>query len=276
MGGVQPFQFDQYDEERQERINRRIRSTRSGAWRPDLPFDRDDGLKITLRHEPGMTPAGFLKVPFRFQAPPLDRFGRPWRFDWNTSQTVVGGEQPREAGKQLDRVSFQAIFLDEEHPWMVWTGTLDVQRILAELRELLERPAPFRLTVTQVALWGHRPLVNMVAAFTSIEPEQRGGEVGTEYAQVEFIEVPRQRLVTKRRMRPSGADRERRHPLKRGESLYDVALKAYKRRSAWGVIARANGIRNVRPDDHEALWRWTKRHNRRTLTIPVLAKAADS
>lgn len=244
-------------------------TTQSGAWRPDLPFERDDGLKVTLRREPGLTPPGFLEVPFRFMAPPIDRFGRPWRFDWTTSQTISAGERPREAGKQLDRVSFQTMFLDEDLYWLVWTGTLDVQRLLNELRLLLERPAPFRLTVSQDALWGPRPLVNMTAAFTSIEAEQRGGEVGTEYASVEFLEIPRQRLTQKNapRGRPSDADQERRMS-PRGRTLYQLAGDAYKKRSTWGKIAAANGIRGVQPDDAAALRRWMDRHNRKTLKIP--------
>lgn len=244
-------------------------STKDGAWRPNLPFNGHDGLKITLRREPGLTPAGFLKVPFRFQAPPLDTFGRPWNFDWATSNTIAAGEQPREAGAQLDRISFQTLFLDEELQWLVWVGTLDVQRMLTELRGILMEPAPFRLTIGQPALWGPRPLVNMTAAFTAITPEQRGGELGTEYASVEFIEVPRQRLQRQARKRPSAADTPRRHTLRKGDTLYRIALKAYKRKSLWTKISKANGMKGVSPDDAGELAKWAKAHGRKTLKVPA-------
>jgi hypothetical protein len=247
-------------------IKRMVAPTNSGGWRPDLPFDGDDGLKITLRREPGVTPPGFLTVPFRFQAPPLDRYGRAWRFDWTSNQTLRAGEQAREGGRQLERPSFQTMFLDEDLQWLVWTGTLDVQRLLAELKALLVKPAPFRLTVSQPALWGPRPLTNIVAAFTSIEPEERGGELGTEYTQVEFVEVKRQRLEQRRRPRES--DHERRHTIKAGESLYDIALKVYHRKSAWSKIKKANGIQGVPPDSSRDLSRWAKAHHRTTLRVP--------
>lgn len=245
--------------------------TASGAWRPDLPFDHDDGLKVTLRRQPGMTPAGLLSVPFRFQVGPVDAFSRPWTFDWQTSNTIAAGEQAREGGPQLDRLSFQTMFLDEDLQWLVWAGTLDVQRLLEELRELLDAPAPFRLTIGQPALWGSKPLVNMIAVFTSITPEQRGGEVGTEYTGVEFLEVTRQRLQqSSSRTRPGAASVPRRHTLKAGDTLYKIALAAYKKSSSWRPIAEANGITGVSPDDAGELAAWAKRHGRSTLRIPVV------
>lgn len=244
--------------------------TASGSWRPDLPFDGDDGLKVTLRREPGMTPADMLTVPFRFQVGPLDSFARPWTFDWQTASSVAAGEQAREGGPQLDRLSFQTMFLDEELQWMVWTGTLDVQRLLEELRALLDAPAPFRLTISQPALWGPRPLVNMIAVFTSITPEQRGGEIGTEYTAVEFMEVKRQRLQqSSSRARPGAASVPRRHTLAAGDTLYKIALAAYKQSSAWRDIATANGITGVSPDDAGELAAWARAHGRASLRIPV-------
>lgn len=242
-------------------------STASGAWRPDDHFNAHDGLKVTLRREPGMTPPDMLLVPFRFQAPPLDRFGRAWTADWPTTQTISGGEQARPGGVQLKRPSFQTLFVDDEHPWLVWRGSYDVQRLVKELRLLAEAMAPFRLTVGQPALWGPEPLLNMVGAFTSIEAEGRGGEVGTEYTNVEIIEVPRQRLEQKR-ARPADSDTERRLHIG-GHSLYGLALEAYKRKSAWRTIRDANGIKGVEPDDADALASWAKRHHRTTLRVPA-------
>lgn len=244
--------------------------TASGAWRPDTPFDGDDGLKVTLRREPGMTPSGMLKVPFRFQAPPLDSLQRPWTFAWDTSSTVSAGEQARESGPQLDRISFQTLLLDEELDWLVWAGSLNVQRMLDELRALMDAPAPFRLTIGQPALWGPRPLVSMIAVLTSLTAEQRGGEIGTEYTSVEFLEVKRQRLQQRSsRARPAASSVPRRFALKKGHTLYGIALKMYGRKSAWHEIAAANGITNVSPDDADELANWARRHNRSSLKIPA-------
>lgn len=241
----------------------------SGAWRPDLPFNGNDGLKVTLRREPGVTPSGYLKVPFRFQVGPTDSYTRRWEYDWTTDRTVVAGERAREGGPLLERVTFATMFLDEELQFMVWTGTLDAQRLLDELRALLTAPAPFRLIVAQPALWGPRPITNIVAAFTSISPEERGGEVGTEYTGVEFLEVPRQRLQQTGRARPSAASQPRRYTLRKGDTLYGVALKVYKRKSGWREIAAANGIRGVSPDDADELAAWAKHHRRTTLRVPA-------
>lgn len=242
--------------------------TASGSWRPDLPFNGRDGVKITMRREPGMTPAGMLTVPFRFQSGPLDTLDRRREFEWTTDRTIAAGEQAREGGAQLRRLTFQTMVLDEELPWMVWTGTLDAQRLVEELYALLEAPAPFRLTISQEALWGPRPLLNMVAALTSVTPQQRGGEIGTEYTNVEFLEVQRLRLQ-RGRARPGASSVPRRHKLVKGDTLYRIALKVYKKKSAWRLIATTNGIAGVSPDDAAELARWAKVHSRTTLRIPA-------
>lgn len=243
-------------------------TTANGLWRPNAPFiPGRDGLRIRLSAERGVTPKGYLRVPFRFQAPPIDSFGRPWEFGYETYTTIKLGERPRAGGKQLHRISLQTMFLDEALRFMIWRGTLDVQRLLLELRSILERPAPFRLVIGQPALWGPRPLVNTVAVFTRIEPEQRGGEVGTEYTSVEFMEWPGEQLERKRR---PGAhhDQERRHTLRKGDTLHKLAKHYFHRASAWKLIARANGITHVSPDSAAELAKWAKQHHRKTLKIP--------
>lgn len=256
-------------------------TTQSGGWRPDFPFNGRDGVKITLSREPGITPKGFLEVPFRFQAPPDSTLPRSWQYNWTTASTIGQGEQATDGGKQLDRLSFSTMFLDGPHSFMVWEGTLDVQRLLAELHALLEEPAPFRLTIGQTALWGPRPLVNTIAAFTSIEPEQRGGYIGTEYTQVEFIQVRRQRLTETARERPSEVEQERRYQLKNDDTLYSIAELCYMKRSAYHTITKANGIAetgagSVAPDSSEALQKWAADHNRKTLRVPGMQVQATS
>jgi hypothetical protein len=256
-------------------------TTESGAWRPDLPFNARDGIKITLRREPGITPKGFLEVPFRFQVGPTETIPRTWTYNWQTTPTIAAGEQATDGGKQLDRLSFSTMFLDLPEDFMVWTGSLDVQRMLTELRLLLEEPAPFRLTLGQTALWGPRPLVNTIAAFTSINPEQRGGYLGTEYTNVEFIQIGRERLSESARQRPSEAEQERRYTLRPNDTLYGIAELCYMKRSSYHIITKANGIaevgaKGVAPDSSEALEDWAAIHNRKTLRVPGMQVRATN
>jgi hypothetical protein len=245
-------------------------TTASGRWRADLPFVAGrEGLRITLKRERGVTPPGFLQVPFRFQAPPLDRWGRTWEFSFDTYTTIAAGEQPRAGGPMLERPTLQTMFLDEDLRFMLWNGSLDVQRMLDELKAILHRPAPFRLTIGQPGLWGPKPLLSMVAVFTSIQPEQRGGEVGTEYANVEFLQWPHDPAPGRRR--PSESDSGRRYTLEDGDTLYTIAKRVYKRASAWGFLASANGISGVSPDSASELARWASRHERKTLKVPPLS-----
>lgn len=254
-------------------------ATASGSWRPDVPFDGADGLKITMRREPGVTPAGLLEVPFRFHTGPIDTFSRPESYDWTTEKTVGAGEEAREGGPTLRRLNFGVMFLDldEGHPWVVWRGSFDVQRLLDELRAILKAPAPFRLTISQEALWGPRPLTNMLAVLTTLTPEQRGGDIGTEYTGVEFLEITRRKLDQQSsRARPAASDLPRRYTLRAGDTLHHVALVSYKKASAWPSIAAANGITGVRPDSAAELAAWAKRHNRSTLRIPAQTKSPSS
>lgn len=223
---------------------------------------------MTLSAERGVTPAGVLTVPYRFQAPPVDRYGRDWTFNWDTYTTIGDGEHARANGAALKRPSFSTMIVDEPERWLVWDGTLDAQRLIKELRLILEKPAPFRLVVSQPELWGPEPLTNMLAVFVSIKAEQRGGEIGTEYADVEFLEFKRERLTVKSR-RPSEADNERRYT-PTGQALYGIAREVYKQASYWTVIRDANGIKGVSPDDGVELAKWMKDHGRKSLKIPPL------
>lgn len=246
--------------------------TQSGSWRPNTPFDGQDGLKITMTAEPGMTPSGLLTVPFRFHTGPMDPFTRASTYNWQTNSTIAAGEQATDAGDQLDRIQFQTMLLDldEGHPWVVWRGTFDVQRMLAELRSLMKAPAPFRLTIGQPALWGPTPLTNIIAVLTSLSAEEHGGEIGTEYTNVEFMEVKHQVVEESSTRKPSATVVPRRETVKPGDTLYAIALRLYKKKSAWKNITSANGITGVTPDDAGALAAWLKSHNRSTLKIPVL------
>jgi hypothetical protein len=250
-------------------------STASGAWRPNRHFNARPGLQITMSRERGLTPQGYLSVPFRFQAPPIDRWGREWSFNYDTYATVGEGEKARAQGVQLKRPSFSTMFVDEFYRWQVWNGSLDVQRMVKELRLILEEPAPFRLVIGQPALWGAEPLLTMRAVLVNLRAEQRGGELGTEYADVEFLEFGRERLTTKgRERRQAESDQERRYTVKPGDTLYEIAEDMYKRRSFWHTIANANGITKVSPDSSEALEDWMASHDRKSLKVPPLTGTA--
>lgn len=247
--------------------------TASGGWRPDEPFKPVEGVKITIKRARGLTPQGILRVPFRFQSPVTDELRRRWTHDFSTYTTISGGEQARDGGAQLDRLDLATMFVDEDYEWTAWNGVIDPQRMLAELRAIQDRGAPFRLTLTQSGLWGPKPLVNMVAVLTSIEPTQRGsGNVGTEFTAVSFLAIDHQRIKQKKARRPADRDQDRRHRLQDGDTLYKIARHYFKRTRIWRDIADANGITGVSPDDAAELAAWAKRHHRTSLALPALAK----
>lgn len=252
---------------------RGLATTESGGWRDDEGFRPSEAIKVTLRAERGVTPPELLTVPFRFQCPPVDRFGRPQRWDYPTQDTLRAGQQLGRGAKSLDVVSFSTMFLDldEGQPWITWDGSFDAQRLLQELIAIGDRLAGFRLTIGQPALWGPRPLVNMVAVLTSLSPEQRAGAVGTEYTDVEFTARGRQRLTRSRARRPKSSSHVRRHRRVHGDTLYALARHYYEGQSSlWSAIAKANGITNVSPESSEALEDWAAAHHHQTLTIPAV------
>lgn len=243
--------------------------TRSGGYRPDVPFRRGkDGLRVSFRREPGVTPAGYLLVPFRFQAPPLDRYGRRWEMSFPTYDAVTVGERPQDGTPRLQRPSFSTLLTDERYNWQVWRGNYNVQRMLVEMRKIQQKGVPFRLTVSQPNVWGHQPLTDLVVVMVALGTEQRGGEVGIEYPDVECMEWPDDRIRAKRRRR-SDRDEDRRHTLVKGDTLYKLALHYYGRKRQWELIAAANGIKRVEPGSAEQLKKWAAAHDRRSLKIPA-------
>lgn len=249
--------------------------TRDGSWRPDRPFSSSDGLRVTMRRAAGLTPKGVLTVPMRFQVPPLGDFRRPYRFNWATFDTVSAGQHSRPMGAQLLEIQIDTMLLDRlaadaTSGVVIWDGAADPQRVIDELRYIAGmddarkgKAEPFRLTITQPAVW-REPLVSIVATLTSIEPSQSPGDVGTERLSVGFLQYSELESGRQRRT----VKEQRRHDLKAGDDLYELAKRYFHTASGWRKIADANGIKGVSPGSEAELAAWAKRHHKTNLVIP--------
>ena len=245
------------------------KTTRSGKWRPQKPFE-SEAMQVILLREQGITRPGYLGHQFRFQTGPLDSFPRDRAREWSSYRTISDGEFDRSGGRTLATPSFSVLLHDEPKDWMVWRGTFDVQRMIQELNALVDGEVIFRLVVGQPALWGGRPLLSILAKLTAVTPEQRAGEIGSEYVTLAFQEHRRQRLIAKgARKRPSATSQTRRYTLKDGDTLYSIAKAAYSgTASAWRAVAKKNGITGVDPGDRNALKAWARRKNKKTIVLP--------
>lgn len=246
-------------------------STVEGTYRPNRPF-RGEGMQATMRREKGVTTARYLRHPFRFPTGPLDSFVREGERGWDTYSTVDEGEFPTSSGKKLRRPSFTVLLHDLFADWQVWTGSHDVQRMLRELESIKEHDVKFRLTVGQPALWGATPLLSMLAVLTNVKAEERGGEVGSEYVTLEFLQWRSQTLQAPGgRTRASASSEARTYTLKRGDTLASIARAQYHGdANAAAAIRTKNSIpSSVGVREADDLAAWAKRHNRRTITLPA-------
>lgn len=246
----------------------------SGKWRPNHRFASSGGLKLTMRAEPHLTDPLRLRVPLRFQTPSIGDLARPEDFNHATYDTLAAGQRSRPMGDQLQQVSVQTMLLDpvaqnfSDRALVAWPFAPDPQAVLEELRCIagMRRawaPTPFRLVLENAAVWD-RPIVNMTAWLTHIEPTQKGGEVGTEYLTATFLEcIPDSVGRRQRRRRP------RSHRLEGGDTLYGLATRYYHRPSFWTKIEKANGIRGVTPGSASELAAWAKKHHKSELAIPT-------
>lgn len=260
-----------------------VDATRSGRWRPDAPFNARDGVKVTLRRIPGVTPAGTLEVPLRLQVPPLNDFARRWTMTWGRYTSIDGGERARAPSRPLFEQAFSTMLLDDiaqdDHlDLCVWTGAPDPQRLLEELTWIMgqeddeQRGSVFRLTISQTALWPDRMLVDLPVFLSDLTATQKGGEPGTEYVDLTFTEHRGDRVAVKstKKKRGTASDQERSVSVRPGESLHELAQRVYHRPSEWRSIASANGISGVSASSATELARWLKKHNRSELIVPAL------
>lgn len=254
-------------------------AVRNGSWRPDRRFAGADGIKISLRHEKGVTTGDVLRVPMRFQGPVLNDFARPYLFNWATFSTLRLGERSRPDGRQLLAPSIDTILMDgptsdASSGIIVWDGPHSPQRVIRELLWIMgyTRGATaqvFRLVIDQPAVWGAEPLINMLATLNAMTPTQKSGSVGTEYVSLGFLEFAEDTAGRKQRPSASGSGT---HTLRAGDTLYEIAKNStFRAASAWRVIAHANGITGVSPSSASELAAWAKRHHKTELTIPALS-----
>lgn len=250
--------------------------TSDGSWRPDTPFSTNDGLKITMRRAANLTPSGILRVPMRFQTPPLGDLARDYGFQWSTFDTVSGGQRARPMGAQLLEQPIDVMLMDRlaaeaTSGVVVWDDAPYPQRILNELRFIAGidqdrkgKHAPFRLIINQPAIWG-APIINTVAVLTRVAPTQRAGHLATEFLSLTFLEYPELNAGRQRRHeRPA-----KRHKIHFGvDDLHELAKRYLHRASAWRDIAKANGIKGVSPGSEAELAKWAKRHHKTHLVIP--------
>ncbi len=240
-------------------------AVRTGLWRPNTPFQSGAGLQVSLRREEGVT-GDVLLVPLRLQTPVIGDFERPYEVRYSTYETIDGGQQARHMGRKLLDVSLRVILMDpiaaaESDGLVVWGGRADPQRTLDELRWIAgeKRGATaqrFRLVVAQPAVWGNKPLINIVASITGITASQNPGEAGTEYVTLRFLEDPRYVAQRGRRRRHYPATKL---PILDGDTLHAIARRShFARASAWRIIAKYNGIRNVSPSSAADLERWAR------------------
>lgn len=251
---------------------------RNGLWRPNHGFSSKHGVRIVMRREHGVTKGDVLRVPFRFQTPAMNDLDRQYEFNWATYDTIRLGQKSRPDGRQLVSLQVDTMFLDHHAAHastgtVIWKGRPEPQRLLDELRWIMgytpgSQPEIFRLVLSQPAVWGPRPLVNMLAALTNVEPVQRQDEVGTEYLSATFLEYPEDESI-RRKQRPvsHGATKWK---LKKGDTLYEIAKKShFHRPSAWKTIAAANGIKGVSPSSADDLAAWAKKHHKTEISIPA-------
>jgi hypothetical protein len=266
----------------ERKARRERRRQHSGEWRSDTDFQSQHGLKVTMRRIRGVTDPEVLKVPFRFQCPPLNDFSRPYGFEWARYSTLRLGERARPQGKKLFELSISSLFVDgpaeDDASFVVWRGAPEPQRLIRELRFIMGdapggKATPFRLTISQASVWPGEWLVNMPAVLTGLSATEKPGEIGTEYIDVTFLEYPDD--AVERRRQPRADEKTRKHRIRLGrDDLYEIAKKHYREPLLWREIARVNGIRGVSPRSESELKRWAKKHKKSVLKIPPRPKAS--
>lgn len=257
-------------------------SIKNGLWRPDARFHARFGLRITMRREHGVTKGEVLQVPFRFQVPAMGNFVRQYQYNWSTFDTVRVGQKSRPDGRQLLVLQINTMFLDTHAAHgatgtVVWHGRHNPQKMLEELRWIMghtpgSQPQVFRLVIAQPAVWGHKPLVNMLATLLVCAPQQQQDEVGTEYLNATFQEFPEDEDIL-RKQRPQHHGKTK-WKLDHGDTLYEIAKKShFHQASSWKTIAKANGIKGVSPSSASELAAWAKKHHKTHLVIPAKGRS---
>lgn len=253
---------------------RRAPDWQTGRWRTDRPFSSPKGVHIVMRREPGVT-GDVLRVPLRFQVPVVGDLQRQRQFGVATFDTLGSGERDRPQGRRLRTLSLDTISMDpiaesSTSGVVVMDGVDDPQLLIRELSWIMgelrgSTSQRFRLTLTQPAIWGDRPIESMLCRLTSLTATQRAGDEGTEYLSLSFQESPIGEIERRRQRTVRPATKI---PFTAGvDSLYDVARRShFARASAANLIAAANGIVGVSYDNAAELAAWARRPGRPDIT----------
>ena len=237
------------------------------------------GLRVVLERIPGITKKGLLDQPFRFQVPPLDAFRHQHAHSWLDYDTILSGQFSRKGGRQLIVIPFQALFLDWTPTWAVIQDENylpDPLRVTRDLLELLETGSPFYFTAGQPELWGHYDILDLPMKLTTIDVEERGGEIDARYTDVTFVEYRSPKLIdTKKKgkgrkrssdklpswvqVNENGSARDKSgHHFAAPCTLHKLALHFYGSHGKWKLIAKRNGMSNFAAG--RSLGNWARRH----------------
>jgi len=261
-----------------------------GSWRPDVPFDTQEGIRVTLRAEKGVTDPDYLKVPFRFQCPPLSAFTRPLSVPWPTFETLSAMERSRPQGAALRIWQFDTMFVWDHEEWVIWTGAqhahghgknrvnarsgvFEPQLFLRELEEIATHNVIFRLVVDEPVVWA-QSLINSLAVITGVTPTIKSGESTTEYVTMVLQEFRDLTVGQPGRSAATSVGNPSTVKVSSTDTLYELARKLLGKPSDWRRFAAINGISNVNPNDPGALSAWMAAHHKATLKVPPQQKHA--
>lgn len=244
-----------------------------GADLPSYPEEAPDptlgdGLRVVMSKIEGLTKKGLLDRRFMFQVPPLDQIEEGYGFNHQEFGTVGSGTFSRPTGRQLRTVSFNTMVVDFKPVWSLldandetdWVP--DPLKMKSDLVDICESGTPFQLAIHQVAYDGQYD-VRWPAKLTTLQVDQRAGELGTRYLNVTFSEfrdptVQRKLKGAPRKGPPKGTSAGHKLPATvdlvgngtgrwKGHIFHDVTLASlaryfYGSPSRWRAIATRNGI----------------------------------
>lgn len=254
---------------------------RSQPGKPGVIFKRSDhpfhgrGTQVSLHAVRGLTARRHLGVPFRFQIPPMDSWGRTFTGRMTAFDVIGGASGPRERsrpqGPGLRTVNFKTLFMDWHPSWGVWEpDVLAPIMAIRELEDLARKNVVFRLRIRNPHLYAHDD-VSMFATITQGDVEEVAGEPDTRYITLSFTEYDELELERQAR-HDHGAHGPWSHKVVAGDTLHSLARHYYHQQVLWPVIANANpGMSNWAPS--RPLTEWAKKQHRTRVRVPEKPKA---
>jgi hypothetical protein len=207
-------------------------------------FDANDGARVVLSREPGLTARGLLVTPFRFQVPPSDDITISHAFTHTDYETIGGQQFSQPNSLALKTVALSGMMLPDtdisygvhhyvdpvtRHGRMRETpiaytnadaSSTDAEEsslayadappnpilVARQLTKLMESGTPFRLSIGQGHAWNIQDFSNAVTLRT-VSVIERAGEPTTRYADLAFTEY-RKAGVLGRKTDPSTFHRD--------------------------------------------------------------------